>query len=84
MKHFLPIAVIHVIVKNLGSVGQGRRSCRRRDGVQYGPQSFQYFAIDHSCSWDVMRSPSIKAFMLMSMDMKLSNCMNQFDMFGDV
>ena len=59
MHHFLPIAVAHVVIQNLGAVGQRGRSGRRGDGVEDRPKRFKHFAVNDTCTWNVVCCPSV-------------------------
>ena len=83
MQHFLPIAVIHVVIKNFGAVGQGGGPCRRGDGVQNGPKGLKDFTVDHSGARNIICRPSVKAVVLVAMDMEKADGMNQMEMVCD-
>ena len=83
MQHFLPIAVIHVVIQDLGAVGQGGGPCRCGDGVQYGPQGLQNFTVDNSGARHIICCPSVKAIVLVAMNMEKADSMNEIDMVCD-
>ena len=68
--NLLPIAVIHVIIENLRSVGQRGCSHTWGNAVQSAPECLQNFSVHHPCPFNEAGCKSEETRILVAMDMK--------------
>ena len=66
--HLLKVRVVHLIIQQLLSVGEGHPSCGRRYDVEDGPEGLYDLAIDTACTRDEAWGISGMAFGLMAMN----------------
>jgi hypothetical protein len=83
MQHFFPIAVIHVIIKDLGAMGQGGGPRRCGHGVEDRPKGLKDFTVDNAGAWNIIGCPSVKAVVLVAVNMEQADGVNDKDMVVD-
>jgi len=84
MQKFLPVVIVHVVIQDFRTVGKRRRARGGGDGVEHRPQRFKDFPIYNPRTWYIVCGPTVQAIIFMAMYVEQTNCMQQFDMVGDV